>query len=82
MNSGQKLTIEAVIAGRPYPVSYWMRNGAEVEENKNLLIQKLSQSTSLIIPRPTRFNSDEYIVRAENIHGNRQAIVNVIVLGM
>lgn len=81
VRAGSKMTIEAIVAGKPAPVCKWKQGNEDVLTSDRLSIVKTLTTTSLIIKNVTRKDSGYYSLSAENSTAKINQILKVIVMG-
>ena len=80
VRSGEIILVEATLAGKPTPSSYWMRKDVELVEGERLFIQKTPHGSTLKLTKPKREDTDDYSLVAQNSHGKMQATCKIEVL--
>ena len=80
VRAGEVVLVEATIAGKPAPTSYWMRKDSELTDGDRLFIYKTPAGSNLKLTKSKRDDKDDYTIIAQNVHGKMQATCKVDVL--
>ena len=80
VRSGEAVSIEAIIIGKPCPSSYWMRKDVELVEGDRMFIKKTPSGSTLKFTKSKREDRDDYTIVAQNNHGKMQAVCKVEIL--
>lgn len=79
--AGSKLIAEALVSGKPSPVTKWKRGNDDIVTSDRLFIQKTPTTNSLLIKNVTRKDSGYYSLSAENSTGKVNQILRIIIQG-
>ena len=81
VRAGSKMTIEAIVAGKPAPFCKWKQGNEDVLTSDRLSVVKTLTTCTLIIKNVTRRDSGYYSLSAENSTAKVNQILKVIVMG-
>ncbi len=76
-----KLVAEALVSGKPAPVTKWKRGNDDMVTSDRLFIQKTPTTSSLLIKDVTRKDSGYYSLSAENSTAKVNQIIRIIIQG-
>lgn len=79
--AGTKLKVEALVSGKPVPVTTWRRGSDDVVTSDRLFIQKTLTSSTLMIKDVSRKDSGYYSLSAENNISKVNQIIRIIIYG-
>lgn len=79
--AGTKLKVEALVSGKPVPVTTWKRGSDDVVAFDRLSIQKTLSSSTLMIKDVSRKDSGYYSLTAENNISKVDQILRIIIMG-
>lgn len=79
--AGAKLKVEALVSGKPVPVTTWKRGSDDVVSSDRLSIQKTLSSSTLMIKDVSRKDSGYYSLTAENSISKVNQIIRIIIMG-
>lgn len=79
--AGTKLIVEALVSGKPAPVTKWRRGNEDLVTSDRLFIQKTSTTSSLLIKEVARKDSGYYSFSAENSTAKVNQIIRIIIMG-
>lgn len=80
IKAGQTISFDVKVSGEPAPTTKWLHNKREVKPSETAKVTHVDYNTKLVIRNASRKDSGMYTVTAENINGNDEAEVKVIVL--
>ncbi|MGH0162701.1 UNVERIFIED_CONTAM: hypothetical protein FKN15_048218 [Acipenser sinensis] len=78
--AGQKLRVEAHVAGKPAPFCKWKKGDDDVVSSSRLAVHKAQNTCVLIIKDVTRQDSGYYSLSAENSSGTVSQILRVVIM--
>lgn len=79
--AGTKLKVEALVSGKPVPVTTWKRGSDDVVTSDRLSVQKTLSSSTLMIKDVSRKDSGYYSLSAENNISKVNQILRIIIMG-
>jgi len=79
--AGTKLIVDALVSGKPAPVTKWRRGNDDLVTSDRLSIQKTPTSSTLSIKEVIRKDSGYYSFSAENSTGKVNQIIRIIIMG-
>lgn len=79
--AGSKLTVEALVSGKPAPVTKWKRGSDDIVTSNRLFIQKTPTTSVFMIKDVTRKDSGYYSLSAKNSISAVNQILRVIIMG-
>lgn len=79
--AGTKLKVEALVSGKPVPVTTWKRGSDDVVTSDRLFVQKTLSSSTLMIKDVSRKDSGYYSLAAENSISKVNQILRIIIMG-
>lgn len=79
--AGTKLIVEALVSGKPAPVTKWKRGNDDLVTSDRLSIQKTPTTSLLLIKEVTRKDSGYYSLSAENSTAKVNQILRIIIMG-
>lgn len=79
--AGSKLIVEALVSGKPAPVTKWKRGSDDIVTSNRLFIQKTPTMSVLMIKDVTRKDSGYYSLSAENSTSSVNQILRIIIMG-
>lgn len=79
--AGTKLVVEALVSGKPAPVTKWKRGNDDLVTSDRLSIQKTPTTCLLLIKEVTRKDSGYYSLSAENSTAKVNQILRIIIMG-
>lgn len=79
--AGTKFKVEAIVSGKPAPVSTWRKGSDDVVTSDRLSIQKTLTSNTLMIKNVTRKDGGYYSLSAENSISKINQILRIIIYG-
>lgn len=82
IKAGQKLRIEAHVAGKPAPICKWMKNEEGVIPSSRLVVHKTKNTSVIIIKDVSRKDSGYYSLSAENSCGIATQKIRVVIMGL
>lgn len=79
--AGSKLYVDALVSGKPAPVTKWKRGSDDIVTSDRVFIQKTPTTSSLIVKDVTRKDSGYYSLSAENSTAKVNQILRIIIMG-
>lgn len=79
--AGTKLKVEAIVYGKPIPVTTWKKGSDDLITSDRLSVQKTLTSSTLMIKDVSRKDSGYYSLTAENSISKVNQIIRIIIMG-